>query len=189
MSNERTALGGMLKQLVGLGAISSDPSRSTPSSSGDSKPSGPLEPAQTVTPTRSTLSTGQPASGADAVTEKPPTPAGHHSTTRNSLPASSSSPSFSTPIPSSASIKSRRCSTAPTKPSSTRSTTWEPVRSRLSRTSGNAWVTRSLGPRRSMKLSRFARGSKARTHRETDCLAAGRQSPAEHDGQESRATR
>ena len=189
MTNERAALGGMLEQLVDLGVIEFS-----------------FEPLDAIVERRLMIiwtSRACPNCDVDTLHAldgsariwcgrcdwKPSTPAVHHSTTRNSLPASSSSPSFSTPIPSSASIKSRRCLTAPTKPSSTRSTTWKPRSFAASRPSGNAWATRSLGQRGSMKLSRFARDLKARTHRETDCLAAGCQSPAEHDGQESRATR
>ena len=123
MSMERAALGRMLEQFVDLGVMSSAPSRLTPSSSGDSRPSGPAESARTVIPA---LSTAPRGSGVGAVSRKPPTPEERRSTTRNSPPASSSSPSSSMPIPSSASIRSRRRLTVPTKPSSRRSAMWRP---------------------------------------------------------------
>src|SRR5699024_10848169 len=74
---------------------------------------------------------------------------------------------------SSASTRSHHCSTAPTKPSSRQFTTWKSSSLAVSRPSGNESITRLLDRHRWTKLSGCARGSKVRTHRGTDCPAAG----------------
>jgi ribosomal protein S27AE len=189
MTNKRAALGGMLEQLVDLGVIEFRPepldaiverrlktiwsTRTCPNCDADALHA--LDGSARIWCGRcdwkTTYTRGTPFYDSELA------------------PASSSSLSSSTLIPSLASTRSRRCSTAPTKPSSRQLTTWKPRSLAVSRPSGTVSITRLLDQHRSMKHSRSARASKVRIHRGTDCPAAGLLGLDGHDGQESRAMR
>ena len=188
MHKERPAFGRRLEELVELGAIAFRPEpRSTPSSSGDSRPAGQLGRARTAEKKLSKHLMDRHVSGAAAVTGRPPTPAGRPSTVRNSPPASSSSPSSSTLIRFSASTRSPSSSRRATRRFTIGSGSWKSRSSWVSRLSGSESPRQSLGRRRSMKHSRCVRASRAKTRRGRDSTAAGRQRAGALAGQEIKA--